>query len=333
VGLAFVFGADALDRSIKTVDQAESSLGLPVFAAVPETTDEGPLSRLKRKSRRAFGSSNYRVVVETPESPAAEAFRNLRAALALLGPEAERKVSLFTSALPNEGKSFTSTNYSLALAQQGYRVLLIDGDLRQPTMHKIFRFPSAKNNSDEDSQPGVIDCLLGEEDVASAARRISAAEIQIVDENLAVTGNIHTATGGQLSVLAGGRRSPNPAEILAGPFFGRMIAEAGALFDRIVIDSAPILAVSDTLLMTPYVQTLCIVVRSAKTPRQAVRRAISLLAKSGIRPAGLVLNRLRRRGGLGYYYYYSSHGYGKEEGAYSRSYCRSYGSDHEENGA
>jgi uncharacterized protein involved in exopolysaccharide biosynthesis/Mrp family chromosome partitioning ATPase len=333
VGLAFIFGADALDRSIKTVDQAENTLGLPVFAAVPETTDEGPVSRLKRKSRRAFGSSNYRVVVETPESPAAEAFRNLRAALALLGPEAERKVSIFTSAVPNEGKSFTSANYSLALAQQGYRVLLIDGDLRRPTMHKIFRFPSVRSNSDEDSEPGVIDCLLGEADVESAARQIPAGEIQIVDENVAVTGNVLTATGGQLSVLAGGRRSPNPAEILAGPFFGRLVAEAGTLFDRIVIDSAPILAVSDTLLMTPYVQTLCIVVRAAKTPRQAVRRAISLLAKSGIRPAGLVLNRLRRSGGVGYYYHYSSHGYGKEEGAYSRTYGRSYGSDREGNGA
>jgi polysaccharide biosynthesis transport protein len=333
VGLAFVFGADALDRSIKTVDQAENTLGLPVFAAVPETTDEGPVNRLKRRSRRAFGSSNYRVVVETPESPAAEAFRNLRAALSLLGPEAERKVSLFTSAVPNEGKSFTSANYSLALAQQGYRVLLIDGDLRRPTLHKIFRFPSVKNNSDQDSEPGVIDCLLGEADVASAARQIPAGEIQIVDENVAVTGNIHTATGGQLSVLAGGRRSPNPAEILAGPFFARLIVEAGTLFDRVVIDSAPILAVSDTLLMTPHVQTLCIVVRAAKTPRQAVRRALSLLAKSGIRPAGLVLNRLRRSRGVGYYYYYASHGYGKEEGAYSRSYRGSYGSDHEGNGA
>ena len=332
-GLAFVFGADALDRSIKTVDQAENTLGLPVFSAVPETTDEGPVSRLKRRSRRAFGSSNYRVVVETPESPAAEAFRNLRAALALLGPEVERKVSLFTSAVPNEGKSFTSANYSLALAQQGYRVLLIDGDLRRPTLHKIFRFPSTKNNSDEDSAPGVMDCLVGEADVASAARQIPAGEIQIVDENVAVTGNILTATGGQLSVLAGGRRSPNPAEILAGPFFGRLIAEASTLFDRIVIDSAPILAVSDTLLMTPHVQTLCIVVRAAKTPRQAVRRALSLLAKSGIRPAGLVLNRLRRSRGVGYYYYYASHGYGKEEGAYSRSYGGGSGADHEGNGA
>src|SRR5213592_775159 len=216
-GLAFVFGIDALDRSIKTVDQAESTLGLPVFAAVPDTTDEGPVSRLKRRSK-AFRSSNYRVVVETPESPAAEAFRNLRAALSLLGPEAERKVSLFTSAVPNEGKSFTSANYSLVLAQQGYRVLLIDGDLRRPNMHRIFRFPNARNNSDEDSAPGVTDCLVGEADVASAARQIPAGEIQLVDESIELTENVLAATGGQLFVLAGGRRAPNPAEILAGPF-------------------------------------------------------------------------------------------------------------------
>jgi succinoglycan biosynthesis transport protein ExoP len=167
----------------------------------------------------------------------------------------------------------------------------------------------------------------------AAARQIPAGEIQIVDENIALTGDILTARGGQLSVLAGGRRAPNPAEILAGPFFGRLIAEASAAFDRVVIDSAPILAVSDTLLMTPHVQTLCIVIRAAKTPRQAIRRAISLLAKSGIRPAGLVLNRLRRSGGVGYYYHYSTHGYGKEEGAYSRSYNRPHRSNHEGNGA
>ncbi|PYI96221.1 MAG: hypothetical protein DME98_13070 [Verrucomicrobia bacterium] len=333
-GLAFVFGIDALDRSIKTVDQAESTLGLPVFAAVPDTTDEGPVSRLKRRSK-AFRSSNYRVVVETPESPAAEAFRNLRAALSLLGPEAERKVSLFTSAVPNEGKSFTSANYSLALAQQGYRVLLIDGDLRRPNMHRIFRFPNARNNSDEDSAPGVTDCLVGEADVASAARQIPAGEIQLVDESIELTENILAATGGQLFVLAGGRRAPNPAEILAGPFFGQLIAKAATMFDRVVIDSAPILAVSDTLLMMPHVQTVCIVIRAAKTPRPAVRRAITLLAKSGIRPAGLVLNRLRRSRGVGYYYYYASHGYGKDEGAYSRgySYHRRSKPDHEGNGA
>ena len=333
VGLALVFGIDALDRSIKTVDQAESTLGLPVFAAVPDT-DEGPVSRLKRR-KKAVGTSNYRVVVQTPQSPAAEAFRNLRAALSLLGPEAERKVSLFTSAVPNEGKSFTSANYSLALAQQGYRVLLIDGDLRRPNMHKIFRFPNARNNSEEDNAPGVTDCLVGEADIASAARQIPAGEIQLVDEGIEVTENILAATGGQLFVLTGGRRAPNPAEILAGPFFGQLIAKAATLFDRVVIDSAPILAVSDTLLIMPYVQTVCIVVRAAKTPRTAVHRAITLLAKSGIRPAGLVLNRLRRGRGVGYYYYYASPGYGKDEGAYSRgySYHRRSKPDHEGNGA
>ncbi len=335
-GLAFIFGADALDRSIKTVDQAETTLGLPVFAAVPDTTDEGPVSRLKRRSK-AFGGSNYRVVVETPESPAAEAFRNLRAALSLLGPEAERKVSLFTSAVPSEGKSFTSANYALVLAQQGYRVLLIDGDLRRPNMHKIFRFPEAniRNNSDEDTAPGVTDCLVGDTNLASAARQIPAGEIQLVDEDIELTGKILTATGGQLYVLAGGRRAPNPAEILAGPFFGQLIAEAARLFDRVVIDSAPILAVSDTLLMTPHAQTVCIVVQAAKTPRPAVRRAIMLLAKSGIRPAGLILNRLRRSRGVGYYYYYASHGYGDGEGAYSRSYgySRRSAPDHKGNGA
>jgi polysaccharide biosynthesis transport protein len=335
VGLAFVLGADALDRSIKTVDQAENTLGLPVFAAVPETTEQGPGGRLKRQGR-AWGTSNYRVVVKTPESPAAEAFRNLRAALSLLGPEIERKVSLFTSAVPNEGKSFTSANYSLALAQQGYRVLLIDGDLRRPNMHKIFHFPQpvkTNNSEQDDAAPGVMDCLVGEADVASAARPIPAGEIDIVAGKIAIEGNFLTATGGQLSVLAGGRRAPNPAEILAGPFFGQLVAEAARLFDRVVIDSAPILAVSDTLLMMPHVQTVCIVLRAGKTPRPAVRRAIALLTSAGIRPAGMVLNRLRRSSGVGYYYYYASHGYGAEEGAYSRSYGHRSTSRPEDNGA
>jgi Mrp family chromosome partitioning ATPase len=274
--------------------------------------------------------------VKTPESPAAEAFRNLRAALSLLGPEVERKVSLFTSAVPNEGKSFTSANYSLALAQQGYSVLLIDGDLRRPNMHKIFHFPQparTNNSEEEDGAQGVMDCLVGEADVASASRPIPAGEIDIVAGKIAVEGNFLTATGGRLSVLAGGRRAPNPAEILAGPFFGQLVAEAARLFDRVVIDSAPILAVSDTLLMMPHVQTVCIVVRAGKTPRPAVRRAIALLTSAGIRPAGLVLNRLRRSGGVGHYYYYASHGYGAEEGAYSRSYEHRSRSRHKDNGA
>ena len=88
------------------------------------------------------------------------------------------------------------------------------------------------------------------------------------------------------------------------------------MFDRVVIDTAPVLAVSDTLLMTPLAQTICLVVHSGKTPRNAVQRALGMLTGAGVRPAGIILNRMPRRRGAGYYYYYDSPGYGKGEGSY-----------------
>jgi len=317
-----VFGADAIDRSVKTVDQAEATFNLPVLAAVPETKGETKSSTKRR--RNDDGTSTYRVITKSPEGPAAEAFRNLRAALSLLGPESERKISLFTSALPGEGKSFTSANYAVALAQQGYRVLLLDGDLRRPSLHKIFGFTGkSKTNSDYAEPPGFVDCLVGNAKLESAARPISAEEIDVVGDAIAMRGKIHTATGGQLFVLAGGRRAPNPAEILSGPSFAKLIAEAGKMFDRVVFDSAPVLAVSDTLLMAPHVQTICVIIRARKTPRPAIQRALSLIVGAGTRPAGLVLNRLPTTRGYGYYYYYASPGYGKGEGSYSSSYAES----------
>lgn len=312
LGLAFVYGADVLDRTLKTVDQAESVLGLPVLAAVPEIGKADAAETIDENA--APTSASYRLVAEAPEGPAAESFRNLRASLSLLGPEVERKVFLFTSAVPNEGKSFSSANYSLALAQQGHRVLLIDGDLRRPSLHKIFL--STKENEDPADAHGIVDFLVGATDLAGAVRSVSAGRLEgsILDGEGA---QILAATAGQLSVLTGGRRAPNPAELLSGSSFGKLILEASNHFDRVVIDSAPILAVSDTLLMTPLVQTVCVVVRANKTPRNAVQRALGMLTGAGGRPAGIILNRLPRRRGSGYYYYYASPGYGKGEGAYS----------------
>ena len=101
--------------------------------------------------------------------------------------------------------------------------------------------------------------------------------------------------------------------LLSDNCFQGLTTETKSYFDRVVIDSAPILAVSDTLLMVPFVQTTCMVVRAAKTPRNAINRALTLLSATHVRPAGLVLNRLPRRRGAGYYYYYASHGYGDGE--------------------
>ena len=323
-GLATIFGMNALDRSVKTVDQAETTFGLPVLAAIPEISQKestGP----QQNGETPAGTSSYRLVAEAPEGPAAEAFRNLRASLSLLGPETERKVFLFTSALPNEGKSFTSANYSLSLAQQGHRVLLIDGDLRRPSLHKIFRevgptgSDAAKTNKEEEH--GIVDYLVGEVALADAVRAVSARDVDIIGTKSSSPGGTVTATGGQLSVLAGGRRAPNPAELLSGHTFAQLVAEAAQAFDRVVIDSAPVLAVSDTLLMTPYVQSVCMVVRAKRTARNAVQRAVMLLAGTGGRPAGVILNRLPRNRGTDYYYYYASHGYGAGEGSYTGGYA------------
>ncbi|MBA3960637.1 MAG: polysaccharide biosynthesis tyrosine autokinase [Chthoniobacterales bacterium] len=315
-GLGFIYGADVLDRSIKTVDQAEGLLGLPVLAAVPEKTDP---ARTKTKSKKIVDArTTYRLVAEAPEGPVAESFRNLRASLSLLGPEIERRVFLFTSALPSEGKSFTSANYALALAQQGYRVLLVDGDLRRPSLHRIFLGSDEHGRTikPDSSAPGIVDCLVGKADLSTAVRRVLARDVDVTGATRDDAVEFTTATGGQFSILAGGRRAPNPAELLSGPSFGELIASAARLFDRVVIDSAPIIAVSDTLLMMPFVQTVSLVVRAAKTPRNAAHRALSLLITAGARPAGVILNRLPRRRGVGHYYYYASHGYGAGEGSY-----------------
>ena len=311
-GLGFVYTSDVLDRSLKTVDQAEAYLGLPVLAAVPEKTNG---KRKRGTDAPSDGNIIYRLVAEAPEGPVAESFRNLRASLSLLGPEIHRKVFLFTSALPSEGKSFTSANYALALAQQGHRVLLIDGDLRRPSLQRIFLDPTSKTASMK-NLPGVVDYLVGETGLAEAVVRIAASDVDVARVGGVADDKYSTATGGQLSVLPGGRRAPNPAELLSGHSFGEMVAEAARLFDRVVIDSAPLLAVSDTLLMTPHVKTVSLVVRAAKTPRHVVLRAISLLATASARPAGIVLNRIPQRRGGGYYYYYASHGYGAGEGSY-----------------
>ena len=314
--LAFIFGMNALDRSIKTVDQAESRLGLPVLTAIPEVKageSPGP-AQLKRDSAES-GSANYRLVAEAPEGPAAEAFRNLRASLSLLGPESERRIFLFTSAVPSEGKSFSSANYALSLAQQGHRVLLIDGDLRRPSLHKIF----VRNQPDAEAK-GIVDFLVGDATLDQVVSIVEARDVDVLG-TAEHTDRLVTTTGGQLSLLAGGRRAPNPAELLSGHTFRELIAKAAATYDRIVIDSAPVLAVSDTLLMTAFAQTVCLVVRASKTPRNAVQRALFLLSGSGTKPAGVLLNRLPRERGRGYYYYYASHGYGAGEGSYG-----SYGS-------
>jgi polysaccharide biosynthesis transport protein len=222
----------------------------------------------KRKNRDKVSA-----LTSDPGSYEAEAFRSLRTAHTFLGPEEDRKTVLFTSANPAEGKSFCSLNYAVSLAHTGLRTLLIDGDLRRPNLSRVV-LGNVKT-------PGLTDCL--------------SRHASIVD-------CCHPTSIERLFILPAGERASKPTELLAAADFARLLKEAAVHFDRIVLDSAPVNAVSDTQLIAKDVQSVCFVVRAIKTPGRAIVRACSLLAQAGSHPDGIVLNRLPRRSRDSYYF-------------------------------
>ena len=266
-GLMLALLLNQIDSSIKSVDQAEEFLKLPVLSAIPQIT--------------SFGNSRGLVVVDDAKSIGAEAIRTLRTSLSMLGKAEDRRVYLFTSAIPAEGKTFCSLNYAVSMAQQGSKTLLIDGDLRRPAVEKAI---SGKDKK----AVGVTDFILGQKSLKEIVQQTGI-------ENFAF--------------IPAGTTAPNPAELLGQHGIDGLVAEALLHYDKVVIDSAPVHAVSDTLLMLKRVQTVCLVARANKTPRKATLRAVQMLRQAEAPLAGLILNRLPRRVGLGGYYYDSYYNY------------------------
>jgi capsular exopolysaccharide synthesis family protein len=218
-------------------------------------------------------------------SSGAEVFRTLRATVSMLGKDKDRRTYLFTSSLPGEGKTFTALNFSASLAQQGLRVLLIDMDLRRPMVENFF-------TDKRHALPGVTDYLLG---------RKKLDEVCIQHGEIA-----------KFSWLPSGTSVPNPSELLSQVDFAQLLKDCLANYDRIIIDTAPVLPVSDTLLLADKVQTVMLVVHGYKTSRKGVERAVQLLKRASAPLSGVVLNLLphRRLGGAYYYSYYHGYGYG-----------------------
>lgn len=258
-GLAFLL--NALDRSIKTVDQAEEFLGLPVLSAIPK------FSGMPADQRKL-------IMADPALSHEAESFRTLRTAVSMLGRKEDRRTFLFTSAVPEEGKTFCSLNFAVSLAQQGLRTLIIDCDLRRPTVEKSL-VGNARRNF------GLTDFLTGQKDFESV---------------------VHSTDVENFFFLPSGSHAPNPAELLAATGIDPLIEKALTQFDRVVVDSAPIHAVSDTLLVLRKIQTLCLVTRARRTPKNSVLRAVQILREADAPLAGVILNLLPRVHGAGYYY-------------------------------
>jgi succinoglycan biosynthesis transport protein ExoP len=266
LGCGIAFLSRTLDRSFRTPDEAERCLGVPVLADIP-------------KARKIKSDDDCLVLVKQPGSPTAESFRSLRASLSLLRKDELCKTLLFTSALPSEGKSFCAINCAVAFAQQHLETLLIDADLRLPSIERVF-FNKA---IDEAPIKGLTEVLAGEAtlDEAVQSSRIS-----------------------KLSVLCAGHRIFTPAELLASETCGRMILEATEIFDRVVINSAPIQAVSDTLILARHVQGICLVI-SPQTSAEIVFQAVQKLGRARSKLIGFVFDRVSLRHDADYTYPYS----------------------------
>ena len=211
----------------------------------------------------------------------AESFRSLRASLTLHRLNENARTFLFTSSMPSEGKTFCSSNYAVTLAQQGFNTLFMDADLRKPGGSIVF--------FGENRKPGLSEVLMRSCTLKNA---IMSTHID------------------GLSILTAGGRAPNPSELLTFDNIDRIMSELLGKYDRIVVDSAPLLAVSDTLLIAPHVDLCTLVVRAFGTPRKMVARAIKSLEETKTEPAGIILNFLPSGRGGYYAYYYSGKYYG-----------------------
>ncbi len=277
LGSGAALASRALDDTVSSVDGAESHFGLPVLATVP------------RSPHRRLASGP--VVLRRPASTEAEAFRSLRTSLSLLDSGEERRGVLFTSAVPGEGKSYCSLNYAAALAQQGRRTLLIDGDLRRPQQLAadadrsiLQRMVSGRGN-----KPGLSECIRQPD---LFARTVRATAVP----NLFLLGDSRGRTGA--------------AELLAQDGMKELLRQALADFDRVVVDSAPVLAVGDTLHIARNVPTVCLVVYAGRTSRRSVGRACRMLQDVAQRqPTGIILNKIGRGPAAGYHYYYTDQAY------------------------
>jgi capsular exopolysaccharide synthesis family protein len=222
------------------------------------------MTEFEKKPRLASGSSKEAVELVTqarPQSRMAEAYRALRTSLLLTSAGTPPKTILVTSALPQEGKTTTSINCAVVLAQKGSRVLLVDADLRRPGVHKTLGMgPCA----------GLSNVLTNSATLQQAIVRSSILP--------------------NLFILPAGTPPPNPAELLASTNMKDLLAELRADYDHIVIDTPPTLSVTDAVIMATRADTVILVIRSGQTTRQALQRSRDLLTQVNAHIAGVLLN-------------------------------------------
>jgi len=291
VGLALM--REYLDNTVKTPDDIERLARLPSLAVVPAFSDSGSsVTRgglLKGPSVNGNDKRIELVAQHLPKSQMSEAFRALRTALLLSQPGQPPQVILVTSALPREGKTTAAANLAVTLAQLGDSTLLVDADLRKPGIGRLLNLASGKH-------AGLSSYLAG----------VSSLDLVTVQ---------HPSIA-NLAAIPTGPLPPNPADLLSSHRMADAITELRGKYKFIVIDSPPIMAATDAVILSVQTDGVLLVVRSGETPKEAFTRTRDLLSSVKCNLLGVVLNAVDS-GAPDYYYSYRyypySYGYGPQE--------------------
>jgi tyrosine-protein kinase Etk/Wzc len=275
-GMLVVLLRGALRNGIVDPDALEQSLGLPVYAVVPHSD-----AQLRGEKQAARTKAPVTLIArDDANEPAVESLRSLRTSLNFALMDDERNVVLITSAGPASGKTFLSVNLAWVLGQGGQKVLLIDSDLRRSTLNQYLE--------GRRRMPGLSEVLSGQ----------CALEDALV-----------ALAPGSVDVLPSGRFPPNPSELLMRPAFGELIERVRSSYDLVLIDTPPVLAATDGVIVARHAGPVFVCARAGVTTEREVRTAIRRLAQADVRTTGLLVNDLSERmhGYGGYYYYYYYH--------------------------
>jgi len=289
-GLAFFF--EYLDNTIKSPEDIERVIAAPLLGIVP-SAERG------KRSNRAGGTSSSpieTILSAEPRSAYSEAYRTIRTGVLLSSAEGPPKVVLVTSPGSVEGKTTTASNLAIAMAQAGSSTLLIDADLRRPRVHQLFGHEAAREGAGTDlngNLKGLGPVLVGETTAEAAIRQTPIP---------------------LLSVLTSGPIPPNPAELLGSNRMRDLIAELSRKFDRVIIDSPPLVPVTDATLLSTLCDGVVLVVKDSRTTKALAKEAGKRLADAKAKLLGVVLNDVNVKKGSYDYYHYKQY-YGREEKA------------------
>lgn len=250
-GCALVFGLDKLDRGFRSGQQITESIGVPVFGLMP---------MMKGGRRTSANVADY--IFENPTSAMAESLRTLHTGLLMSQVDKPIKTVLVTSSVPLEGKTTLVTSLARSRSLAGQRVVVIDTDLRKPSIHAIHNIPS---------EPGLVEVLMGEAELQ---------DVIVKDEKTGVF------------LVPAGSYAPSPADLLASVQMRNIVAALEGAFDLVMLDCAPLSAVSDARLLSRIVNSTIFVIRWADTRREVVKGCMEKLITDGNRDIGVVLSKV-----------------------------------------